>query len=220
MVMTGLARLLDDPGILSAMGRFGLLYNQASVDAGFRPAPDLLATAFSGRLTALFGPQHGATGTEQDNMIETEHTTHPRLGIPLYSLYSHTRKPTPEMLDGLDAILVDLQDIGTRVYTYATTVLYLMEAAACLGTRVVILDRPNPINGTDVEGNPLNPHYASFVGPHPLPMRHGLTIGNCTQYATIEQVFAPAIRVEWPQAGQQIGIIHEAALAASVRGRG
>ncbi|MEJ2718389.1 MAG: DUF1343 domain-containing protein [Deltaproteobacteria bacterium] len=194
MVVTGLARVLDDPGILSGIGRFGLLYNQASVDARFRPVPDLLAGVFAERLAALFGPQHGAAGTEQDNMIETEHSAHPRLGIPVYSLYSRTRRPTPEMLDGLDAIVVDLQDTGTRVYTYATTVLYLMEAAANTGTRVVILDRPNPINGKDVEGNLLNPQCASFVGPHPLPMRHGLTLGELmTLYNT---VYALGCRLE------------------------
>ncbi len=111
-------------------------------------------------------------------MKETGHAIHPRLGIPLYSLYSETRKPTPLMLEGLDTILVDIQDVGTRVYTYATTVLHVMEACSEAGKAVVILDRPNPINGVSLEGNLLRPAYSSFVGPFPLPMRHGLTLGE------------------------------------------
>jgi len=178
MVLTGLERILREPDLLADAGRFGLLYNQASVDCLYRPAPYLLAKAFPGRLTALFGPQHGAGGTEQDNMIETDHAVHERLGVPVFSLYSGARKPTPMMLDGLDAVLVDIQDVGTRVYTFATTALYLMEAAAEADIRVIVLDRPNPVNGVQVEGNLLDQRYASFVGPHPIPMRHGLTLGE------------------------------------------
>ena len=178
MVVTGLEKVIGDPAILAGAGRLGLLYNQASVDFRFRPAPDLLADAFPGRLVGLFGPQHGVWGTEQDNMLETDHATHPRLGLPIHSLYSETRKPTPEMLDEVDTILVEIQDTGTRVYTFATTVLHMMEAVAETGRELIILDRPNPINGKDVEGNVLDPEYASFVGPYPIPMRHGLTLGE------------------------------------------
>jgi uncharacterized protein YbbC (DUF1343 family) len=178
MVITGLERLLREPDLVGRAGKLGLLYNQASVDSRFRAAPNLMHSAFPGRLVALFGPQHGAGGTEQDNMIETGHAIHPRLGLPLYSLYSETRRPTPEMIAGVDTVLVDIQDVGTRVYTFVTTVLYLMEACALAGKKVVILDRPNPVNGQDVEGNVLNPEYSSFVGPFPLPMRHGLTLGE------------------------------------------
>jgi uncharacterized protein YbbC (DUF1343 family) len=178
MVITGLERILADPGLLSGSGKLGLLYNQASVDRAFRPAPDLIHRAFPDRLVALFGPQHGVAGTEQDNMKETDHTVHPRFEIPVYSLYSEHRRPKPEWLEAVDTVLVDIQDVGTRVYTFATTVLYLMEACRDLGKRVVILDRPNPINGSDVEGNLLDPDYASFVGPFSIPMRHGLTLGE------------------------------------------
>jgi len=177
-VITGLERVLREPYLLADDGRLGLLYNQASIDSRYRPSPDLIHHAFPGRLEALFGPQHGVAGTEQDNMIETSHSMHPRLGLPIFSLYSDSRKPTADMLEGLDTILVDLQDVGTRVYTFATTVLELMTVCAASGRKVKILDRPNPINGVDVEGNLLKPELASFVGPYPIPMRHGLTLGE------------------------------------------
>ena len=178
MVTVGLQRVTHEPDILAGSGRLGLLYNQASVDSRFRPAPELIAEGYGDRLRALFGPQHGVSATEQDNMMETGHTTHPDLGIPVYSLYSETRVPLVNMLDEVDTVLVDLQDVGARVYTFATTVLYLMQASAQSGKSVVILDRPNPINGVDVEGNILDIAYASFVGPYPIPMRHGLTLGE------------------------------------------
>jgi uncharacterized protein YbbC (DUF1343 family) len=178
MVITGLEKLLQQPGILSDAGRLALLCNQASVDSSFRPAPELVDRAFPGRLVCLFGPQHGIGLTEQDNMIETRHGIHQGLGVPVYSLYGETRKPDPSMLEGVDTVLVDLQDTGTRVYTFATTVLMVMEVCAVLGKSVLILDRPNPINGVDVEGNVLDPRFRSFVGPHPIPMRHGLTLGE------------------------------------------
>ncbi len=178
MVITGLERLLAEPGMLSDARRLALLCNEASVDSRFRPAPELVDRVFPGRLVCLFGPQHGIGLTEQDNMIETGHGLHPTLGIPVYSLYGATRTPNPTMLEGVDTVLVDLQDTGTRVYTFATTVLLLMEVCAGLGKAVVILDRPNPINGVDVEGNVLDPEFRSFVGPHPIPMRHGLTLGE------------------------------------------
>lgn len=180
MVITGLERLAREPDLLADGGRLGLLYNQASVDSRLLPVADHVNAIFPGRLTTLFGPQHGATGTEQDNMIETGHSVHPRLKLPIFSLYSDTRIPTDEMLSRVDTILVDIQDVGTRVYTFATTVLHLMESCARTDKTLVVLDRPNPINGVDVEGNLLDPEYASFVGPHPLPMRHGLTLGELT----------------------------------------
>ena len=178
MVITGLERVLKEPALLAGTGRLGLLYNQASVDSHFRIAPDLINMAFPRSLAALFGPQHGVGGTEQDNMRETGHGTHPRLGIPIYSLYSQTRRPSAEMLADVDTVLIDLQDVGTRVYTFATTVLFMMEACAAAGKKALILDRPNPINGLLVEGNVLDPAYSSFVGPFPIPMRHGLTLGE------------------------------------------
>ncbi|MBM4325894.1 MAG: DUF1343 domain-containing protein [Deltaproteobacteria bacterium] len=178
MVKTGLERIIERPDLLGRAGRLGLLYNQASVDASLRPAPEQIARAFPGKLVKLFGPQHGVGGAEQDNMNETEHSTHPVLGLPIHSLYSETRRPLPHMLDEVDTVLVDIQDVGARVYTFATTVLYLMEACATHRKRLVVLDRPNPINGKDIEGNLLEPEFASFVGPHPIPMRHGLTLGE------------------------------------------
>jgi uncharacterized protein YbbC (DUF1343 family) len=178
MVITGLERVLKEPALLAGTGRLGLLYNQASVDSHFRIAPDLINMAFPRSLAALFGPQHGVGGTEQDNMRETGHGTHPRLGIPIFSLYSQTRRPSAEMLADVDTVLIDLQDVGTRVYTFATTVLFMMEACAAAGKKALILDRPNPINGLLVEGNVLDPAYSSFVGPFPIPMRHGLTLGE------------------------------------------
>lgn len=177
-VVSGLERLLQDPALLGTSGRLGLLYNQASVDALFRPAPELIAQAFPGRLRVLFGPQHGAAMTEQDNMIETGHSVHPRLGLPLYSLYAESRTPRRDMLESVDTVLIDLQDVGTRVYTFATTALELMKACAQAEKDVLVLDRPNPLNGVSVEGNVLHPDFSSFVGPYPLPMRHGLTLGE------------------------------------------
>jgi uncharacterized protein YbbC (DUF1343 family) len=178
MVTTGLERVLREPGLLAGTGRLGLLYNQASIDSRFSAAPDLINMAFRDKLAVLFGPQHGVGGTEQDNMRETGHGIHSRLGIPIYSLYSQTRKPTAEMLANADTVIVDLQDVGTRVYTYATTAFFMMEACAQAGKRMLILDRVNPINGVLVEGNLLDPVYSSFVGPFPIPMRHGLTLGE------------------------------------------
>jgi len=182
VVITGLAHLVGNPSIVTEYERLGLLYNQASIDTAFRESPDVLFEIFPRRLTTLFGPQHGVGATEQDNMIETGHTLHRRLSIPIYSLYSSTRKPTSEMLENVDAVLVDIQDVGTRVYTFCATVCFLMEVCAELGKAVIILDRPNPINGVDVEGNVLDPEFASFVGPYPLPMRHGMTVGELMKY--------------------------------------
>lgn len=182
MVTTGLAQLIDKPSIVDEYQRLGLLYNQSSIDTGFRESADALYQIFPNRLTTLFGPQHGVGATEQDNMIETGHGYHRRLDIPIYSLYSSTRRPTREMLDNVDAVLVDIQDVGTRVYTFCATVAYLMETCASVGKSVIVLDRPNPINGKDVEGNVLDPAFTSFVGPYPLPMRHGMTVGELMKY--------------------------------------
>jgi uncharacterized protein YbbC (DUF1343 family) len=178
MIVTGLDRVLAEPELLAGAGRLGLLYNQASVNRNFRPAADLVHKVLRDRLTTLFGPQHGTDCTEQDNMIETGHGTHPGLGLPVFSLYADSRRPSAELLKSVDTVLVDIQDVGTRVYTFVTTVLYLMEACAEADKALLILDRPNPINGLDLEGNVLDPAYASFVGPFPIPMRHGMTVGE------------------------------------------
>ena len=132
------------------------------------------------RVTALFSPQHGFWGQDQDNMIETPHGQWK--GVPLHSLYSETRKPTPAMLADVDAVVVDLQDVGTRIYTFAYTMSHVMEAAAELGKEVVVLDRPNPIDGVTVQGTMLDPAYRSFVGLYPMPTRHGLTMGEMARW--------------------------------------
>lgn len=167
--------------------RLGLLSNQASLDRRLTPAKEVVSRILPGQLKALFGPQHGFGGEEQDNMQETPHDIDPELAIPVFSLYSQVREPSPEMLEPLDILLIDLQDVGTRVYTYVTTMLGCLRAAAKSGKRVMILDRPNPLGGEIVEGNLLRPDLFSFVGPYSLPMRHGLTMGELAR--VFDQVF-------------------------------
>jgi uncharacterized protein YbbC (DUF1343 family) len=158
--------------------RVGLLMHPASITARFDPAQQVVGRLCGGSLRALFGPQHGIAGEKQDNMIESGHGTDAGLGIPVYSLYSETRSPTPQMLRDIDLLLVDLQDVGTRVYTFEWTTALALQACAEAGKEVVILDRPNPIGGTELEGNLIRPGYTSFVGLYPVPMRHGLTLGE------------------------------------------
>jgi uncharacterized protein YbbC (DUF1343 family) len=158
--------------------RIGLLCNQASLNRRLKPAKEVISRVLPGHLTALFGPQHGYGTEDQDNMIETEHGYDRDLAIPIYSLYSETREPLPEMLDPIDTLVIDLQDVGTRVYTYASTTLNCLKTAARAGKKIVILDRPNPLGGEVLEGNLLRPELYSFVGPFSLPMRHGLTMGE------------------------------------------
>ena len=146
-VTIGLENCRRFPPKILAKARFGLLANQASVDRRFRYSHDLLSRAFPGRLGALFSPQHGFCGEDQDNMIETPHGFHRRLGIPIHSLYAECRKPAAESLDGLDCLVVDLQDVGTRVYTFVWTLSYCLEACAEQAVPVVVLDRPNPLGG-------------------------------------------------------------------------
>lgn len=177
-VQTGLERCLADPPPLLHSARFGLLMNQASVDHRCRYACDLLAERFPGRLRALFSPQHGLWCEQQANMIESPHGCYPPLDLPLFSLYADSRRPAPEMLDGLDCLLVDLQDVGTRIYTFIWTMLECLHACAAAGVAVIVLDRPNPLGGRIVEGPLLNPEFRSFVGNHPIPMRHALTLGE------------------------------------------
>ena len=186
-VVLGLEVCLAEPPDILRRGRFGLLANQASLDRRFRYAWDVLAEAFPGRLVALFSPQHGLWGEQQANMIETGHGTHPRLGMPVHSLYSETRRPTPEMLKGLDCFVVDLQDVGTRIYTFAWTVVNCLRACAEAHIPVVILDRPNPLGGLAVEGPVLEPDYRSFVGDACIPMRHGLTLGELASLINAEE---------------------------------
>lgn len=181
-VRTGLENLIRFPHPGLEKKRLGLLCNQASVNSGFRHARDLVAGRFPGRLKALFSPQHGFFAEKQDNMVESGDFTDRSLSIPVFSLYGKTRIPSRFMMEAIDVLLVDLQDVGTRVYTFFTTLSYCMEAAAETGTSVVILDRPNPTGGLQAEGNCLEPEYTSFVGRYPIPMRHGLTIGEFARY--------------------------------------
>ena len=177
-VRTGIEQLLADPPAWLKGRRLGLLCNPASVDRRFRHARDLLAQRFPGALRALFSPQHGFFAEKQDNMVESADMTDPVLGLPVFSLYGATRVPSAEMFSEIDALLVDLQDVGTRVYTFIYTLSYCMETARDCGRQVVVLDRPNPVGGTAVEGNLLAAECSSFVGRFPMPMRHGLTIGE------------------------------------------
>jgi uncharacterized protein YbbC (DUF1343 family) len=158
--------------------RLGLLANQASLDRRLRPAETVLSDLLPGQLKALFGPQHGHGGEDQDNMVETDHAFDPLRKVPVFSLYSECREPLPHMLDLIDALIIDLQDVGTRVYTFSSTMLACLRAASRAGKKVLILDRPNPLGGQIVEGKLLKPELYSFVGSYALPMRHGLTMGE------------------------------------------
>jgi uncharacterized protein YbbC (DUF1343 family) len=158
--------------------RVGVVCNHASIDRGFLHVIDRVERCEGVTLAAIFGPQHGFRSDVQDNMVETPHGDDARRRVPVYSLYSETREPTAEMLRGVDALIVDLQDIGARIYTYIYTMANCMRAAARHGVPVIICDRPNPIGGKAVEGARLQPGWESFVGQFPMPMRHGMTIGE------------------------------------------
>lgn len=158
--------------------RVGLICNPSSVDHQFRHAADLFFRHPGINLTALYGPQHGIRGETQDNMIEWEGFRDTRTGVMAWSLYGEWRQPTPEMLAEVDVLVFDVQDVGTRVYTFIYTMALAMAAAKRDGKRMVVLDRPNPINGLGIEGDLLRPGTESFVGMYPIPMRHGLTAGE------------------------------------------
>lgn len=178
-VQTGLQRLLEEPEWKRRYkGKIGYLCHSASVTQDYTHGLIALKKLFGDQLIKVFGPQHGFVTDVQDNMVESTHYVHPFFNIKVYSLYSETRIPTDEMLEGLDHIFVDLQDVGTRIYTYIYTMTYLMEACHKKNIQVIILDRPNPIDGVTLEGNILDLNFASFVGRHPLPVRHGLTMAE------------------------------------------
>jgi uncharacterized protein YbbC (DUF1343 family) len=174
-VRLGSDRLLASARLAGA--RVGIVCNHASVDRGYLHIVDRLAAAPDISLGAIFGPQHGFRSDVQDNMVETPHGDDAARRVPVYSLYSETREPTAEMLKGLDALVIDLQDIGARIYTYIYTMANCMRAAARHRVPVIVCDRPNPIGGA-VEGEALVAGYESFVGQFPIPMRHGMTIGE------------------------------------------
>src|SRR5438876_2283858 len=178
MVKTGLEILLESKTDLLRGSRVGLIVNPSSINSRFQHAADLFHQHPQVKLTALFGPQHGIRGETQDNMIEWQTFLDKRTGLPAYSLYGKTRKPTAEMLADVDVLVFDIQDVGTRVYTFLYTMALAMKAARECGKRVIVLDRPNPINGVQIEGNILEPAFSSFVGMFPIPMRHGMTVGE------------------------------------------
>lgn len=177
-VLTGLEMLQRSRPKWLKGRRIGLLMHPASVSSELVSARDIASQIFGKNLTCLFGPQHGYGGEKQDNMVESPHGFDTELMIPVYSLYSETRRPTAAMLEHLDVLLVDLQDVGCRVYTFEWTTALALEACAAAGKEVVILDRPNPLGGEILEGNLVRDGYRSFVGLYPVPMRHGLTLGE------------------------------------------
>ena len=182
-VAFGLDRLLADPALGKPLAgkRVALLAHPASVTTNLAHTIDALAAVRNIRLTAAFGPQHGLRGDKQDNMVESPDFVDQRHGIPVFSLYGTVRRPTTDMMDSFDVLLIDLQDLGCRIYTFITTLRYMLEAAAAAGKAVWILDRPNPA-GRPIEGLILRPGWESFVGAGALPMRHGLTMGELARW--------------------------------------
>ena len=181
-VSTGLARVLSGAHSHLIGAKLGLITHPASVTHDLTPTSDAVVGCGL-NIVAMFGPQHGVGGEKQDNMIESVSFTDTRLGIPVYSLYGHVRKPAVDMLKGIDAVLFDLQDVGVRVYTFVWTMTLAMEACRDSGTKFVVLDRPNPINGAMREGQVLQAGFESFVGLYALPLRHGLTTGEIARLA-------------------------------------
>jgi uncharacterized protein YbbC (DUF1343 family) len=175
----GIDRLLADPALRAPLKgkRVALVAHPASVTTDLTHSLDALAATGDLKLTAAFGPQHGMRGDKQDNMVESPDFDDPMLGIPVFSLYGEHRRPTGQQMSTFDVVLIDLQDLGCRIYTFITTLLYVLEAAAKEGKSVWVLDRPNPV-GRPIEGLTLRAGYESFVGAGPMPMRHGLTLGE------------------------------------------
>lgn len=192
-VRSGLEELLDHPGDLRGR-RIGLVANPASVTADLVHAALALRDSRAFRLVALFGPEHGIWADAQD-LVEVEDGRDPATGLPVHSLYGRSRIPTPRMLEGVEALVFDLQDVGSRYYTFVSTMLHLLEAGARDGRRVVVLDRPNPLGGARLDGNVLDPEYRSFVGLHPLPVRHGLTVGELARLFQKERGLPVDLRV-------------------------
>ncbi len=207
----GIDRLIADPALRAPLKgrRVALVAHPASVTADLTHSLDALAACGDVRLSAAFGPQHGMRGDKQDNMIESPDFTDPVHGIPVFSLYGEGRRPTGQMMSTFDVVLVDLQDVGCRIYTFITTLLYVLEAAAEHGKEVWVLDRPNPA-GRPVEGLTLRAGYESFVGAGPMPMRHGLTLGELGKWFIDHFKLKVSYRViemegYWPDEGPGFG---------------
>jgi uncharacterized protein YbbC (DUF1343 family) len=175
-VQLGSERLLQTGALRGK--RVGVVSNPASVDHRYVHVIDVLQEASGATLTAIFGPQHGFRSDVQENMIETAHGFDGTRRVPVYSLYSETREPTPDMLRDVECLVIDLQDVGTRIYTYIYTMANCLKAARKHDAKVIVCDRPNPIGGRAVEGPMLEQGFESFVGQYPIPMRHGMTIGE------------------------------------------
>jgi uncharacterized protein YbbC (DUF1343 family) len=209
-VRTGLDVLLHDRLSLLRGRRIGVLAHQASVDARLEHAVVLLHGARGARLTRLFAPEHGLWGAAQDH-APIAGTRDPVTGLPVISLYGARREPTPAMLATLDALVVDLQDVGSRYYTFVWTMALAMRACARAGVEMIVLDRPNPLGGDVVEGNLPDPAFASFVGLYPLPTRHGFTIGEVARWLGLAHGLRPRLtvvamrgwrrRMEWEDTG-------------------
>ncbi|MBU0728189.1 MAG: DUF1343 domain-containing protein [Proteobacteria bacterium] len=178
MITLGLEKFIRNPPESVRNRRLAILANHASTDRNFQHIVDLVNKAIPGSVKCLFSPQHGFFSEKQDNMIESAHGIDGRSKIPVFSLYSKDRQPTEAMFDLFDVLLIDLVDVGTRVYTFWSTMIYCLEAAKKYGKHVIVLDRPNPVGGEMVEGNVLKEECASFVGLYPIPMRHGMTFGE------------------------------------------
>jgi uncharacterized protein YbbC (DUF1343 family) len=194
MVKTGLEILVSNQTWQNRFkGNIALLCHSASIDSRYVLAPIHIKKIFGNRFKKLFGPQHGFVTDVQDNMMESKDYIHPYFGVPVHSLYSHTRIPTDEMLEGIDHLFVDLQDVGTRVYTYISTLSLIMEKVQGRKIEIVVLDRPNPVGGNMIEGNVLEKEYKSFVGRHEIPQRHALTMGEYAKY--VQQNFFPNVNL-------------------------
>ena len=175
-VRLGSERLVET-GLLENQ-RIGVVSNPASVDRHLRHVVRVLADTPNVTLGAIFGPQHGYRADVQDNMVESAHAHDPARGVPVYSLYSETREPTAQMLKGLDALVIDLQDVGSRIYTFIYTMANCLRAAKKHSVKVIVADRPNPIGGARIGGPMLEKGFESFVGQFPIPLMHGMTIGE------------------------------------------
>lgn len=182
MIQSGIEVLKKDPPPYLKDKKIGLLCNQASIDSSYNYSWQIINSLYTSSLKAIFSPQHGFFAQKQDNMKENSDIMLDELKIPVYSLYSNTRMPEKKQLDNIDCLVVDIQDVGCRVYTFIWTIYLCMKACNELGKSMVMLDRPNPINGEQIEGTILDTQYASFVGMLPIPMRHGMTVGELALY--------------------------------------
>jgi uncharacterized protein YbbC (DUF1343 family) len=207
-LVLGSERLVDSGKLRGT--RVGIVCNPASVNSDLVHVIDCLAAQPDVAIGAIFGPQHGFRSDLQENMIESPHGHDADRRVPVYSLYSETREPTQEMLRGVDVLVIDLQDVGTRIYTYIYTMANCLAAARRHGVRVVVCDRPNPIGGTALEGPMLEPGFESFVGQYPIPMRHGMTIGELARMFNDHFGLGAALEV-MPMEGWRRDMFHDTA---------